>query len=482
MLVPSTLLVVLGHVIIAVVVTLRILSRRNPPGIATAWLLAVVLFPLAGPALYFAIGERRLGHAGIERSEAVRPRLRNWIKALIGHTATDPSVVGPQVESVARLAAALTDIPVLRGHRLHLMSDSDEILRALATDIDAARDFAHLEFYIWNEGGLVSEVVDALCRAAQRGVRTRAMMDGMGSAEFLRSDSARRLRDAGVEVIDVLPIGAVRFLAARTDLRDHRKIAVIDNRIAYTGSLNIVDPRFFKQDAGVGEWIDAVVRLEGPACCVLDAVTTSMAHMQDVAREAVPPRGLAVDAAQPGPAALQVFPSGPGYSFYHVEAMMLEAVHAAHRTLVLTTPYFVPGDALVGALRAAALRGVEVTLILPEKNDSRLVQFASASYFDDLLEAGVVIQRFHGGLLHTKSMVVDEALVIFGTANLDRRSFLLNFEISLLIYDAAFAADLLQLHRSYLVRSRALAATEWAGRPVWQRIAENAAALAAPLL
>jgi cardiolipin synthase len=308
------------------------------------------------------------------------------------------------------------------------------------------------------------------------------MMDGLGSADFLCSQSARRLRSAGVEVIDVLPIGAARFLATRTDLRNHRKIAVFDNRVAYTGSLNLVDPEFFKRDAGVGEWVDAVVRIEGPACCVLDAISTSMAHMQSGVRDPVPPISRGVRGEEVGSTALQVFPSGPGYTYYHVEAIMLEAVYAAKRTLTLTTPYFVPGEALIGAIRAAALRGVAVTLIVPEKNDSRMVQLASASYFDELLAAGVVIQRFCGGLLHTKSMLVDETVVVFGTANLDRRSFLLNFELSLLIYGKAFAADLQKLHQCYLLRSTPLDAAVWARRPARQRIAENAAALAAPLL
>lgn len=474
-------LVVVGHVAIFLAVMLRILSRHNPPGIAAAWLLAALLFPLIGPLVYFAIGERRLGHAGMERSAALRPKLRNWVESLVGKMAVDPAAVGPQAEPVARLAAALTDIPVLRGHRLRLLSDSDEILRSLASDIDASREFAHLEFYIWNEGGLVGEVVNALCRAAQRGVRVRAMMDAQGSGAFLKSASARRLRAAGVEVIEVLPIGAASFLVARTDLRDHRKIAVLDNRVAYTGSLNLVDPKFFKRNAGVGEWVDAVVRLEGPACCVLDAISTSMAHMQPGLR-AGDLKSEISNIKSAGPVALQVFPSGPGYAFHHVESMMMESVYAAQRELVLTTTYFVPGEALVGALRSAALRGVRVTLILPEKNDSKLVQFASASYFDELLAAGVNIQRFRGGLLHTKSLVMDGAMVVFGTANLDRRSFLLNFEVSLLIYDAGFAGDLLKLYQTYLAKSVPLEPATWAARPARQRIAENAAALAAPLL
>jgi cardiolipin synthase len=338
-----------------------------------------------------------------------------------------------------------------------------------------------MEFYIWKEVGLVDPLLAALEAAARRGVRVRCAMDALGSAPFLRGPVPARLRAAGVEVVEMLPVSAVRALFVRLDLRDHRKIAVLDDRVAWTGSMNVVDPRFFKQGAGVGEWVDAMVRIEGPAARVLDAVSTAMTGLP-VAEGAAPVPPPVADAPPAGAAPVQVFPSGPGSSTDHFEMVLLQAVYSARQRVVLTTPYFVPGPALVEALRTAALRGVEATLLLPRKNDSRLVQYASAAHFEGLLAAGVRVLRFDGGLLHTKSAVVDGETAIFGTANYDERSFLLNFEVSLLVYDAGFAGELEALCRDYGQRSELLSAEAWRARPGWQRIAENAADLAAPLL
>jgi cardiolipin synthase len=277
-------------------------------------------------------------------------------------------------------------------------------------------------------------------------------------------------------------VSAVRAFFVRLDLRDHRKIAVIDDRVAWTGSMNVVDPGFFKQDAGVGEWVDAMVRVEGPTAWVLDAVSTAMIglHMPAGTSPVSPP--APVTGPNPGAAMVQVFPSGPNSGADRFESVLLQAIYSAHRCVLLSTPYFVPDPALEEAMCTAALRGVEVVLIVPKKNDSRLVQHASAAHFERLLAAGVRILLFGGGLLHTKSSVVDGEIAIFGTANYDERSFLLNFEVSLLVYDQAFAGELAALCREYERRSERLSPEAWRNRAGWQRIVENAADLAAPLL
>jgi cardiolipin synthase len=175
-------------------------------------------------------------------------------------------------------------------------------------------------------------------------------------------------------------------------------------------------------------------------------------------------------------------PSGPGFAFQHVESVILTAIYSARRELILTTPYFVPGEAVVTALRSAARRGVEVVMVVPWRCDSRMVQYASASYFDELLSAGVRIHRFRGGLLHTKSMVVDRELAVFGTVNFDLRSFHLNFELSMLLYDRDFAEVLVNLHRDYLADCEPMDLAVWRTRPFRHRVIENAAQIASPLL
>ena len=473
-------LVILVHVAVCLATTLRILSRRNPPGVAVAWILLILLVPAIGAVLYVIIGERRLGRRWIDRAEAERADLALRFGALSADSTRDPIDVGPVGEPVARLTRALASIPIMGGHQVELISDTGRILQGLIDDIDACRERCSFEFYIWHQGGLVDDLVEALIRAAGRGVAVTALMDGLGSRPFIRKGLAARMRAAGIVVVVVLPANALRMVVARVDLRNHRKIAVFDDRIAWTGSCNLADPRHFKKDAGVGPWVDAMVRIEGPACALLGTITNAMAVLQagPGLRDVRTPK-LGQKA---GPVALQVLPSGPGFAFQHVESVILTAIYSARRELILTTPYFVPGEAVVTALRSAARRGVEVVMVVPWRCDSRMVQYASASYFDELLSAGVRIHRFRGGLLHTKSMGVDRELAVFGTVNFDLRSFHLNFELSMLLYDRDFAEVLVNLHRDYLADCEPMDLAVWRTRPFRHRVIENAAQIASPLL
>jgi cardiolipin synthase len=336
-----------------------------------------------------------------------------------------------------------------------------------------------MEFYIWSAGGFVDDLVAALVRAAERGVACSALMDSLGSRPFFKSESFARLQTAGVRLVEILPVSPLRAFFVRFDLRDHRKIAVIDRRIAYTGSMNIADPRYFKQDAGVGEWVDAMVRVEGDAAWVLEAISLSLTSLQTGSRFApLPPPKL----TPAGAGYVQIFPSGPQSERVRIDALLLAAIYAARREIVLTTPYFVPGEALLTALRSAALRGVRVVLIVPEKIDSWLVRYASEAYHEDLLEVGVTILRFRDGLLHTKSMVVDAEFTIFGTVNLDLRSFELNFELSLIAFDHDFSLAMRQLQRAYEARAQTLDLAAWQARPRRRRLLENAMQMLGPLL
>jgi len=270
----------------------------------------------------------------------------------------------------------------------------------------------------------------------------------------------------------------------RFDLRLHRKIVVIDDAVAYTGSFNLVDPRFFKREAGVGQWVDAMTRIEGPAVFSLNAV-----FMWDWEIETghnlkgLPDPAKMTINANHGPAAsVQVVPSGPGREGDSVHQLLLMSIYAARKELSMTTPYFVPDEAITSALISAARRGVAVTLILPEKNDSRLVHYTCRSHFDELLEAGVRIFGFKGGLLHTKSAVADSEISLFGTVNLDIRSFWLDFEVTLCVYDPQFAQRLRSLQQKYIEHSVEVDPAVWQNRPATERFSENLARLCSPLL
>jgi len=273
------------------------------------------------------------------------------------------------------------------------------------------------------------------------------------------------------------------LLFKRADLRLHRKIVVVDERIAYTGSMNLVDPRFFKQDAGVGEWVDAMVRVAGPAVAALRAVFLFDWNLQ-TGEPFAPSSDAAFTArrAVGGPALVQVVPSGPGVDISANLRIIVDAIATACHRVVLTTPYFVPDPALALALQNAAMRGVEVTIIVPARNDSKLVTYASRSFFDELLAAGAHLLQFDAGLLHTKSITVDHGFALFGTVNLDMRSLHLNFELMLAVYDSSFNTALRKLQAGYARNAKALDAAAWSARPAREKLLEGAASLVAPML
>jgi cardiolipin synthase len=472
-------LLTLLHVAVLLAVALRLFSRRNTNGSALAWLLLVILVPVVGVVMYLLIGERRLGRTWMRRAIAMQPQVLEWARGIPAASLSAPDSLAPGAQGICRLASGAVGMPLMAGHRLQLLPDSESSMQALIADIDAATASVHTEFYIWSAGGFVDDFVAALTRAAQRGVACSALMDSLGSRPFFKSESVARLRAAGVKVVEVLPVNPLRALFVRFDLRDHRKIAVIDRRIAYTGSMNIADPRFFKQDAGVGEWVDAMVRVEGPAAWALEAVSLSLTALQTGADFAPPPPP---DLPPAGSSLVQIFPSGPQSSSRHIEQLLLAAIYSARREVMLTTPYFIPSEALLTALRSAAMRGVRVVLIVPARVDSMLVRYAGNAYFNDLLAAGVEVLCFGDGLLHTKSMVIDGEVTIFGTVNLDLRSFELNFEVSLIAYDMDFSAATRELQARYAARSTPIDQAQWLARPWWRRTLENAVQMMSPLL
>jgi cardiolipin synthase A/B len=269
---------------------------------------------------------------------------------------------------------------------------------------------------------------------------------------------------------------------------------VIDQKIGYTGSFNLVDPRFFKKDAGVGQWVDVMMRCEGslvqPLAAVFAgdmAVETESNLMQvqqwvDSYGKQALMHNLQVAQQEQNGMVVQVIPSAPEQGSPVIYDTIVNAIHAATRRIIITTPYFVPDDALLLALTTAAIRGVDVTLIVPEAVDSKLVKYASRAYYPMLLQAGVKIALFKGGLLHAKTLTIDSDYTLFGTVNMDMRSFYLNMEISLAIYDEGMTERVVALQNSYLHDCKFIELKTWQARSKWWGLVENTVRLVGPLL
>ncbi|HMN84919.1 MAG TPA: cardiolipin synthase [Bauldia sp.] len=475
----------LVHWLIIVAVGERVVVRRPDPGVALAWLFLAVLVPYVGGLAYLLIGERRVDP---RRERAIRTLQRDYRTLFDRGTGIEAPAIDwlrhrPEVRGLDALGRTFVGSETVGGSAWRLYSTTAEALAAIVADIDAAKASVVMEFYIWADGGDADRVAEALVRAAGRGVSCRVLVDAIGGRPWWRGKGPERLRAGGVEVLPALRVGPWRSVVGRTDLRLHRKIVVVDGAIAWTGSMNMVDPRFFKTDAGVGEWLDAMVRLEGPVVAPLAAVAIgdwmleSGAAIGDLVKSA----GLRLLPAA-GTADMQVAPTGPGATGDGLLQMLLALVNAAREELVVTTPYLVPDVSLLKALRGAAGRGVRVVIVVPERVDSVLTRHASRSYYDDLLAVGVAIRLYRKGLLHTKSITVDGALAMFGTANLDMRSLWLNDEVTLFAWDSDFANAVRALQQTYIDDCDPVDPAAWAKRPRARRFVDDLARLVSPLL
>jgi cardiolipin synthase len=478
-----TLTVIVLHFLVQAAIAIRVVMQRRPPSEAMAWIVVVFGLPFVGPLLYLLMGELRLGRKrGRRYVEMTRP-IKQWLAGIPERSIADFSQTDEDFEQYSELGEKTMGVPTLRGNKVTLMDQWHDVFIRLEREIDNAKSSVHLEFYIWHDGGETKRVVDALIRAQKRGVVCRVLVDALGSRRFLTSEAAQELRFAGVRVQDALPGGLLRMPFVRFDLRLHRKIVVIDGRIAYTGSLNLVDPRYFKQDEGVGQWIDAMVRIEGPAVEALQITFLADWYVEtNTSLDELRESGDAIPQPRRGECAVQVMPSGPDLERYAIEHVLLTAVYAARDELIMTTPYFLPSEALSLALVAAARRGVKVVIVVPRRIDSKLVRFASAAFKGELLEAGVKIALFNDGLLHTKSITVDGTYCLFGSVNLDPRSFRLNFEILLAMYDRKFTMELRELQQHYIDHSELMDLETFRKRGRLRQAAENVARLMGPLL
>ena len=466
------------HYAAALVVVARVLLRPGlEPSVRLSWILIVELVPLLGIVAYVLFGEIRMRGAEVETRANVRSHLS-------GLWQPSPEAVGHPPEFAAPIIAAnraTTGFGAVAGNRATLLPEDDSAIDALTGAIDGARDHVHMLFYIWLDDASGARVAEAAIRAAGRGVKVRAVIDAFGSRPFGRSESWRRMKEAGIECVEALPLSLpiIGNLFQRMDLRNHRKIVVIDHVLGFTGSRNCADMAFAVKPR-FAPWIDVLLRIEGRVVRQMQAVFLQdwMSYTgEDLGGtlRMVPP------VAAPGEIA-QVVATGPDERQSSLSDCMTTMVHAAREKLVITTPYYVPDGPLDAAIRLAARRGLDVTMILPERNDSLVVQATSEGFYYGLVKAGVKLRLFQGGLLHSKIISADGHMVMLGSANMDRRSFELNYEMNMLFVDEDLTGAIDARQQSYVERSHALDLDEIRGWSIWRRLRNNLLALAAPIL
>ena len=454
------------------VAMLVIVPVRRSPEAAKGWLLLAFFLPWPALALYTLVG--RPTYPRWRRERAARfPRLfKASTNETAEHGATSPPVPENLVQAIT-LIQNLGHFPPLPGNSVTFLSDYNATVDALVAEIDRARHHVHLLYFIFADDEIGQRVMRALARATQRDVTCRVLLDAVGSRPWARSVTGT-LSSSGVAVHRVLPVGLRGY--TRADLRNHRKIAVIDGLVGYVGSQNIVDADF---KPGIVNQ-ELVAYVAGPVIRELQAIFAADWFMETEQVLAGP--AFFPEPRVTGTAVAQVLPSGPDCPGAGIERLIVALIHGARKWVVITTPYFIPDEALLEALGTAVLRGVAVHLVVSRVPDQVLVGFAQRSYYEELLAAGVRIHLFRSKLLHAKHLTVDGELVLIGSSNVDVRSFTLNAEVSLICYDATVTAQVMQVQEGYFAESDALSPVDWSSRPLPVKLCENLARLVSPLL
>lgn len=469
------------HLALQVSMAIRaILRPHREPAARMAWVIVIFVIPVLGMVAYLLLGEANIGRRRVERMrlalKALEPLEASW------RSDNTPEAEVPQrYVPLFRAGTAISGFHPVGGNTGQVLGDSDAVIDTLVADIDAARDHVHLLFYIWLPDHSGCKVVDALIRASQRGVTCRAMADDVGSRLMTRSQHWTTMGEAGVCLARALPVGnpILRAFKGRIDMRNHRKIAVIDNCITYCGSNNLADAAFAIK-AKYAPWVDIMIRFEGPVAMQNQHLFAAdwMGHVDE---DLSPLFAEIPDTARPGFPA-QVIGTGPTGRYSAMPEIFEALMYSAQRELVVTTPYFVPDEPILAALCASARRGVASTLVVPQRNDAWVVAAASRSYYPALLSAGVEIYEYVGGLLHAKTLTVDGELTLVGSANIDRRSFELNAENNILACDVELTAAVRRRQAEYIGRSVPIHAETVAAWPAHKRLWYNSVGMIGPLI
>ena len=462
------------HFLLLIAITLRILARYDLTSPARlAWFVVILALPYIGVVIYWMFGEIHLGKYITRHHRGVIAQLHNCHPEVLGEPQTLKSHINIEYQAAFGYAAAVTGFHTTLGNTAELMPSAEAARARMIADFDAATDHIHVLYYIWLMDKTGIDTAQALARAARRGVKCRAMVDAMGSRKMIGSALWQEMKEAGVELGVALPFNNLikTLLFSRIDLRNHRKITVIDGKITYCGSQNCADPEF-RVKPKYAPWIDIMLRFEGPV-----VAQNQMLFASDwmTAKPETPPSAFIYDVAPKAHGfAAQVFSDGPtqrkGSSPQFLSALISQARHK----LIISTPYFVPDYSLINTLCATAYRGVEVIMIFPKNNDSFVVAATSRSYYKELLEAGVQIYEFKDGLLHAKTLTIDGQITLIGSTNLDLRSFDLNYENNIVLSDPTITAQVTERQYHYIHASEAVsrqAVETWSlPRRIWNNV------------
>lgn len=476
---------VVAHISICVV-ALGVIPGGRKPSMGLAWLVLILAVPAFGLLAFLLFGSTSVGRKRREWQRQVNERISAELRY-------DPAALtapaGPSAGAV-RLNERLGSLPLTGDNRVEVHPEYAETIAAMTEDVRRARSFVHVEFYISAWDDVTSDFFDALVEAVDRGVEVRFLFDHLGSRGIPgHQDMLSRLEGSGIKWAPMLPVRPLHGELRRPDLRNHRKILVVDGIVAFAGSQNLIEPGYDKpknHKAG-RKWVDLMVRVEGPAVRDLaivfatDWYAETAENIRDLLAPRAPLEGERSERAAEG-VACQVVPSGPGFVTENNLRLFNTLIYGAQSRICLVSPYFVPDESLLYAVTSAAQRGVEVELFVNEGADQFMVFHAQRSYYAELLDAGVRIRLYPAPyVLHTKFFTVDDTIAVVGSSNMDYRSFALNYEVIVLLESEQVVEDLQSVLGDYRQRSSELSIEEWSRRGRGAAYVDNVMRLTAAL-
>ncbi|WP_035320219.1 cardiolipin synthase [Brevibacterium sp. VCM10] len=467
------------------IIAVGVVPENRRPSSSSAWLLLILFVPIVGIPAFLLLGSPYIDQR--------RARIQAEANELMHEGADDlpdvpPSLVAkPEFVSVAQLGRALTALPMVTGDSHGVISDYEASIARMAELVDGAHEYVHVEIYIMAWDSTTDVFFRALERASARGVEVRVLFDHIGSRKYPGFHRlGKRLNAAGIEWHLMLPFIPWRGKARRIDLRNHRKLLVIDGKRAMMGSQNMIDSSYLnRKNSQIGRnWHDIMVELSGPIVAGIEAVFSTDWYSES--GQALGIRPYERDGNQPevggATSAMQLVPSGPGFTTAPNLKVFTSMMYLAQKRLAIVSPYFVPDESLLAAVETAARRGVDVELYVSEQADQYMVDRAQSSYYRSLLEAGVRIFLYpKPAVLHTKCFIVDDLYAVMGSSNMDMRSFGLNYEISLLTTGGDLVDDIVDVVADYQDVSHELTLEEWEKRPWPRRYMESVMRLTSSL-
>jgi cardiolipin synthase len=467
------------NILLSLVIIFR---ERRQTAQTWAWLLVLLFIPVVGFVLYFFFGrgisKEKIFDLRTQAKVGLNVEMEEQKQALQRNLYPHPPTAQVEVKPLVYLLTIYGQSLYTTTNEMTLYKDGRKKFDALLQDIDEATDHIHMQYYIYRSDALGVEVRDALIRAAKRGVKVRVLLDAWGSTQ-VSLKFFDELRVHGGQVAFFFPL-FVPYLNPRINYRNHRKIVVIDGKIGYTGGFNVGD-EYLGEVAKFGYWRDNHLRILGPAVYSLQnrfLMDWNSQHAIEIKYEAA----LFPMIASTGTIAAQVVTSGPDTEHEEIKLTYLKMINLAKKEILIQTPYYIPDESIHNALKLALLSGVSVHLQIPNKPDHPLVYWATYSFAAELLAYGAVVETYEKGFMHAKTMIIDGGVVSIGSANIDVRSFRLDFEVNTIVYDAKVAEEARQAFFADSEDSAELTLEKYQNRPVVIKIKEGLARLVSPLL